>query len=412
MKTRLILIMVPLIILALALAGGFTLLWRFFLFLAVVWLLSYFWPRLSIRGLASQVKKSAEYCQVGKHFEEEFTVFNRGRIPAPVIEVREDTDLPGYQNTAVFSLFPRSSHSWSTRVYCRRRGQYNFGTLTARVTDPLGLFSLSRHLGERQSIIVYPATLELPYFQALPRQEPGQSPRRWLTSEYSPNAARVREYTSGDSLRHIHWHTTAHVGKLMVKEFDPDRANYAFKDIWIVLDMHQASHLGRGDEAIDEYSVMVAASITKKYIDSGKRVGLLASGNRPYLFPPEAGGQHLRHILRALALIKATGNVSIDTLLASQTERFDAGSVVVVITSSDNLGVAVPLRRALDLGVIVIVILLDSLSFGGRTNATNTARSLIYSGIHVHVIRRGQDIARALDSRFISSRLQYVGDKL
>lgn len=412
MKTRLVVIMVPLIMLAVALAGGFTLLWRFFLFLVVVLLLSYFWPRLSIRGIGSQVKKSAECCQVGEYFEEEFIVFNRGRIPAPVIEIQEDTDLPGYRNTEAFSLFPRSSHGWRTRVYCQRRGQYHLGALTGRVTDPLGFFPLNLRLDERQSIIVYPATLELPYFQALPLQEPGQSPRRWLISEYGPNASRVREYTSGDRLRHIHWHTTAHTGRLMVKEFDPDRANYAFKDIWIVLDMHRSAHLGKGEATIDEYSITVAASITKKYIDSGKRVGLLASGDRSYLFLPEAGDQPRQHILKALALIKATGEVPIDTLLASQAERFEAGSAVIVITSSDNQRIATPLRHAVDRGVIVIAILLDSLSFGGRTGAANIARSLISSGQHVYVIRRGLEIARALDSRLISSRLQYIGDRV
>ena len=408
---RLVLIIVPLVTLALALVGGFTLLWRFFLFMVVVLLLSYLWPRLSISSIDCQVKKSSHYCQVGDCFEEEFAVFNRSNIPTPFIEVQEATDLPGYQNMVAFNLSSRGFHSWRTNIYCQRRGQYSLGVLSTRVTDPFGFFPRYRHLGEHQTVIVYPAMLELPFFQALPHQEPRLGLRRRLSSEIGPNAARVREYASGDSLRHIHWHTTAHTGKLMVKDYDPDRSNYAFKNIWIIPDMHQSSQLGEGDETTEEYSITVAASLAKKYIDSGKRVGLIASGDQPYLFLPEAGEQHLQHILQALALMKATGKVPIDTLLTSEIGRFDADSAVIVITPSDNQGIRMPLRRMVNRGTIVIAILLDSISFGGATSGANAARSLISSGLNVYVIRRGLEIARALDSRVVSSRIQYIGDK-
>ena len=412
MKKRLFIIIVPLISLALTLAGGFTLLWRFFLFLLVVLLLSYLWTRLSIRNIDSNVKKVSEHYQAGERFEAEFTIYNRSRIPSPLIEVQEETNLPGYENMVTFSLLPNGSHRWKTRIDCKRRGRYSLGTLSATVTDPLGFFPLNRQLGEGISIIIYPETFDLPFFQALPRQGLGPSQRRWLTVETGPNAARVREYINGDNLRHIHWRSTAHTGTLMVKEFDPDRSNYAFKNIWIVLDMHHSSHLGEGEETIDEYSIMAAASIAKNYIDSGKRVGLIASGERTYNFLPEAGNRHLQHILQALALIQATGNIPIDTLLTLESGRFDAGSAVIVITSSDNRGIATPLRRIVNRGSIVTAILLDSLSFGGRTSAANSARRLISNGIHVYAIRQGVEIARALDSRLTSSSTQYIGDKV
>jgi uncharacterized protein (DUF58 family) len=412
MKMRLVLIIVPLVTLALALAGGFTLLWRFFLFMVVVLLLSYLWTRLSIGSIDSQVKKSAACCQVGGCFEEEFAVINRGRIPTPLIEVQEATDLPGYQNAIAFGLSSRGSHRWRTSIYCQHRGQYSLGVLNTRVADPLGFFPRHRQLGEPQNVIVYPEILELPFFQVLPPKEPGLGLRRLLSSEIGPNAARVREYASGDSLRHIHWHTTAHTGRLMVKDYDPDRSHHAFKNIWIIPDMHEASQMGEGNETTEEYSMKVAASLAKKYIDSGKKVGLIASGDQSYLFLPEGGDQHLQPILQALALMKATGPVPIDTLLTSEAGRFDTDSAVIVITPSDNQGIAAPLRRMVNRGTIVIAILLDAISFGGITSRANAARSLISSGLNVYVIRRGLGIARALDSRMAFSHIQYIGDKV
>lgn len=412
MKIRLSLIIMPLLTLAVALAGGFTLLWRFFIFLVVVLLLSYLWSRLSIRSIDGHVEKSPSLGQVGEYFEQEFTIVNRSKIPAPLIEAREDTDLPGYRNVASLSLFSQSSQAWRTRVYCKRRGQYNMGILKIKVTDPLGFFPEERRVGKWQEIIIYPATLELPFFQTPSQQQSGVGSQRWLVGEGSPNASRVREYASGDSLRHIHWPTTAHTGHFMVREFDPVRSNYDFKEVWIVLDMRRNSQLGEGDETTEEYTITVAASLAKKYLDSGIRVGLIAAGDRYYLLSPENGEGYLQYILHSLALLKATGEVSIDNLLASRAERFEAGSAVIIIMPSVNPGIATVMRPVISRHVRVTAILLDSFSFGGGTSPTNDAHSLSSSGFSVHTIRRGMEFARALDSRTPPSRIQYVGGKI
>lgn len=399
MKIRRVVIVIPLLVLALALAGGFTWLWRLFIFMVFVLLLSYIWLRLSDRAIGGRVSKPSELRRVGEFLEEEFTISNISRIPSPSIEVREDTDLPGYRNVVAFNLPAHGSRSWHTRALCRHRGVYVVGNLTVKVTDPLGLFATEKQLGERREVIVYPETLELPYFQALPSQETGRSPRRWLASEAGPSAARVRDYTSGDSYHHIHWHTTAHTGKLMVREFEPDRSNYNFRSIWIIPDMNRASRLGEGDESTEECAITIAASLTKKHIENGKQVGLLAAGDRSYLCLPETGSQHLHQILLNLALMKAQGEVPLEALLTSQMDRFEAGSVILIIMPSGNPEIMAPLRQARNRGIIVTVVLLDARSFGGEAGAESTAHSLIANGLHVYIMRRGSEITRALDSR-------------
>jgi uncharacterized protein (DUF58 family) len=402
MKIRRIVIIIPLFILALAIAGGFTWFWRLFIFLVIVLLLNYIWLRLSARAIDGKVEKSSGLCRVGESLEEKFTVFNSSRIPSPLIEAQEETDIPGYRNSVAFNLSPHESRSWRTQAGCRRRGQYSLGILKVKITDPLGLFQTEKRLGEYHEVIVYPEMLELPYFQALPSQEPGHSPRRWLASEAGPIAARVRDYTSGDSYHHIHWHTTAHTGKLMVREFEPDRSNYNFKSIWIILDMHRASRVGEGDENTEEYAITIAASLAKKHIDSGKQVGLIAAGDRSYLCLPETGGQQLQQILLALAVMKAEGGVPLDALISSQADRFEAGSVVVVIMPSSNQNMVTPLRQAVSRGIIVTTVLLDSLSFGGEIGAESTAHRLMAGGLQVYVMGRGSRITSALDSRLPS----------
>ncbi len=404
MKTRLVLALTLGVALVLALVGGFTLLWRFFVFAAVVLLPSYLWPRLASRRIDGRVSGTPALGQVGAAFEQEFQIVNLGKFPTPLVEVSETTDIPGYENAAAFSLGRRSHHAWHTRVACRRRGRYTLGALDVRVADPLGLFPVNVQLGAPQEIMVYPATLELPHFQALPRLAPDLNRRRWLASETGPGASRVREYTNGDSLRHIHWPTTAHTGELMVKEFDPDRSSYAFKNVWLVTDLCRGSDLGDGEETAGEYAVTIAASLAKKYLDGGKYLGMIAAGESPFIFPPDAGQPQLERILRALSLVKVGGECSLGRVLADAADRFEESTALVVIMPSHCPPVTAGLRRAVDRGAMVSVILLDSLSFGGEGGAGRVARSLIASDIKVYIVRRGERLAEALDSRQMSGR--------
>jgi uncharacterized protein (DUF58 family) len=408
MKTRLVLAVTLVVVLALALAGGFTMLWRFFVLAAAVLIPAYLWPRFSIRGIEGRVEKTPELGQVGDRFEQVFTMGTRSRLPTPLVEVSEATNLPGYENAAAFSLPSRGRHVWRARVTCRRRGRYTLGALDVKTADPLGIFEVGRRIGTPQEIIVYPATLELPHFQALPRLAPGMNRKRWLASETGPGAARVREYSSGDSLRHIHWPTTAHTGELMVKEFDPDRTSYSFKNVWIVPDMCRDTCIGEGDETAEEYGVTIAASLAKKYLDTGKHVGMIATGEPPCLFLPESGEPQLERILRALALMQTGGACSITDLLASEMDRFEEGSALIVIMPSDCPPITAPLRRAAERGAVVSVILLDSSSFSGTsgTGKTRSAPSLNAAGIQTCVVRRGDRLAEALDSLAAGRRQQ------
>ncbi len=397
MKIRPILIIVPLILLAVALGGGSVLMLRLFTLSILVLLFSYLWTSLSIRGLAAEVKRSSDYCQVGEWFAEEIMVFNKSKVPKLLLNIREDADLPEFENTAVFNLPPLGSYSWQTRVQCRRRGLYRFGALTATVSDPLRFFSLRRKLTEPQSIIVYPAALELPFFEPIPRKELVYGPSLWLTTETGPNAARVREYVNGDRLNHIHWHSTAHTGKLMVKEFDADQATYSVKNVLVIADMHQAVQLGNGET--EEYCVTIAASLIKKYIDSDKQVGLIAIGNKSYLFSPQTGSQHLRQMMEALALMRAIGSVPIDQLISQEIERFGTDSAVIVVTPHISEEMLASLRGLRKRSAAVTAILLDPVSFGGTRSMASIARSFVLSGLHVYVVRQGEEMTRALDSR-------------
>ena len=154
MKIRWPLIVILVITLALALATGSTIIWRFFIFLGVLLFLSYIWMRMNVRRIDGKVTKLSPFCRVGERFEEELTFYNKGRLPTAMIEVREDTNFPGYQSLTNFQLPAQGSYSWRSEGLCSQRGSYTLGNFVVKITDPLGFFSINEHIYNSRSIIV------------------------------------------------------------------------------------------------------------------------------------------------------------------------------------------------------------------------------------------------------------------
>ncbi len=410
MKTRAIIFIVPIVLLTLALVGGSSLLLRLFFLTLLVLLVSYLWTIIGIRHISAQAEKPPERCQIGEQFQQEFVVFNNSKIPKFLLKIEENTGMGGGYSPRLLNLLPRSSHRWQTTVECRHRGRYSVGSVLATATDPFGLFSRQRRLGEPHSIIVYPATIDLPLFKLASFTNFGYGSSQRSINQISPNASSVREFVAGDSLHYVHWRTTAHTGKLMVKVFDADRSQGSSKTVWVVLDMQEAAHFGEGEETTEEYGVTIAASVVRKYLESGMWAGLMTSGDETYLFPPERGEEHLWRLLEALAVIKASGKVAVSQLLSEHVERLRGDSMVVIISPSATGQLMDVIRQLRNRVSSVVVVLLDAASFGGDIEAAKMAPRLSAMGVSVYVVRQGDELARVLSDRLPLLPARYVKD--
>ena len=96
MKTKKILIIIPLALLTLALLLSSYLLLRLFFLSILVLLISYLWISFGIRGIRVRFGHLPESSQVGTWFNEEITVFNTSRVPKLLLKLEKDTNLPGY----------------------------------------------------------------------------------------------------------------------------------------------------------------------------------------------------------------------------------------------------------------------------------------------------------------------------
>jgi uncharacterized protein (DUF58 family) len=396
---NILIIAVSVTILALALLLGSILLLRLFFVTAIISILSYLWTILSIRNLTVSIGKPPEHLQVGDTFQREVILTNPGQIPRLWLELHDNTNLPGHRDTTVINIMGRQSHLWQTSFNCQKRGLYHLGPTTVTATDPFGIFTNQRVLGQEQNIIVYPTTVDLPLFRFASFSDFGYGSGYQSISHISPNASSVREYASGDSLHHIHWRSTARTGSLMVKMFDADRSYNASKTAWILLDMNEESHFGRDAEHSDEYAITIAASLVRKYLHGGMRVGMIASDDRRYFAPTERGEKHLWEILEVLALMKGDWKIKLNEVVSQHLDSFRDNPLVIIVATSATESLMDTVHQLKNRVDSVVVVLLDIASFQGRPATVDNSRALTWAGAQVYTIRKGEELVKALDSR-------------
>ena len=271
------------------LSTGFVMFHRLVYILVVTTVLSFIWSWTSLKALDVSVERRSRKVNVGDDVEERITVRNLGRLPKPVLEVEDMTDLPGYATGMAVAPASRGFRSWKPSTPARKRGLYTMGPVRVSNTDVFGMFRRERTFGGTDSLIVYPRTFDVDGFDIPAAYLSGDGSRRRRSHDLTPHAGSVREYAFGDSISRIHWNSTAKLGKLMSKQFDLSMSS----DVWLFVDLFRDLQAGEMEESTDEYAVSIAASLAEKYLGAQLPLGLVAYGDKRYFLSPDTGAASL-----------------------------------------------------------------------------------------------------------------------
>ncbi len=378
--------------------------------LGAILVLTWLWSRFSLRGVELDRHVGADRAEVGGVIREELTLRNRGRLPKLWLEAVDHSALPGHDPGRVVHLRGRAIETWTAETLCVRRGRYRLGPMTLRSGDPLGMFPMRAALPTTLDVVVYPPMVAVSSALAPIAALEGGATRDRRTQNVTPSIAGIREYAPGDSLNRISWSQTARRGRLMTKEFDLDQT----ADLWIAVDLDHTANLpatykldlvpdrnGRWPaeawlDATEEYSVTVAASLARHFIDEGRNVGLIATGARLETIAPDRGDRQLVKILESLAVIAADGHMPLAEILVAEAPRFSRQTGLVVVTPSTDERWIASLAEIAGRGVRSSVILVEPDTFGPAPSSLMTVGALAAAGIPAHLLKFGDDIAAAL----------------
>jgi len=185
----------------------------------------------------------------------------------------------------------------TTRV-ARRRGPQASATLTVRSSAPFGI---AEHRRARRvagtATLVLPAVIPLgPLMFVHPTATTDHAIHSAPRRGHGPEYLGIREYRAGDSMRHVHWPSTARMGTVMVREFEQEQT----RRLAIVVDASWDAR-SQGWTPLDR-TCCAAASVASAALAQGHGARLILAAGEGIDVLARADGSEL---LRRLALVAA-----------------------------------------------------------------------------------------------------------
>lgn len=294
------------------------------LVLAVV--LAVAWVRLSARpphvSRHGAIRKVIE----GDDVRIDLVVEARSPVPPPTLVAHE---RPGRLPERRVELYRAGRRRFAGGFELREvpRGRYAFDTVRLTIEDPFALARASLVQGERQALVVYPRLVSLTRLFSEGHAQAQDGRRLLLRRPTGYELHGVREYVEGESLRNVHWRSTARRGRLMVKELEDAPSD----EVAVLLD---GDELGAAGESFD-VAVRAAGSILQAHVRRGRRCSLVVNSARREVQSVASEGEWHRALevlagaeptarTRAFALLQLDGGVIARSLeLVVVTSRVD-----------------------------------------------------------------------------------------
>jgi uncharacterized protein (DUF58 family) len=270
------------------------------------------------------------------------------------------------------------------------RGRYAFEDVRVEIADPFGLESVAVPLPAPGALLVYPRLVRLERLFSETGTHSHDGRRLLLRRQSGFELHGVREYEQGESLRRVHWPSTARRGQLMVKELEDAPRD----EIAVLLDADASAVVG---ESFD-LQVRVAGSILEAYVRRGRRAVLVVNSERREVQDVHSAAADWRRALELLAAIEPTGRSTVARLLAEHDGAAARALELAVVTARlerelvDRLVQRAASRRKVSL------VHVDASSFNGAGRRPEPLLlRLQNAGIPVATVRAGDDLAAALE---------------
>jgi uncharacterized protein (DUF58 family) len=272
------------------------------------------------------------------------------------------------------------------------RGRYAFEDTTAVIEDPLGFDRIEVPLPTPGALLVYPRLVELERLFSESGAAARDGRRLLLRRPSGFDLHSVREYQQGESLRTVHWRSTAKRAQLMVKELEDSPRD----EVAVVLDADPAAVVGESFEA----QVRAAGSLLLAHAHRGRRSVLVVNSPRREQQRIHSADGDWRSALDLLAAVEPIDGPPLVALLADEGGAAARSLELAIVTASLPAKLVERLvERSLGHRDVSLV-LVDSASFGaGGPQRFPDLLRLQAAGVAVAVVRCGDDLTAALGAQ-------------
>jgi uncharacterized protein (DUF58 family) len=271
------------------------------------------------------------------------------------------------------------------------RGRYAFQHVRAELSDPFGLERATVMLPEAGALLVYPRLVPLGRLFSEAGAQSRDGRRLLLRRQTGFELHSVREYEQGESLRRVHWPSTARRAQLMVKELEDAPRD----QIAVVLDADAGAVVGESFEV----QVRAAASVLDAYVRRARKAVLVVNAERRAVQQIHSPGGDWQRALELLAAVEPTGRSPLAAILAADENPATRALELLLVTARIERALVDRLiQRALSRRKVSLVYV-DPATFGGAPPRRDAALlQLATAGVPVAVVRAGDDLAAVLEA--------------
>ena len=363
--------------------------------LLLVVLVAWVWVRLADRPFIVQ-RGSGE----GEHVEGDdvplvVELRPTGEVLPAAVTLNERVGRLGEQRHAM----RRSGRRLSVRYVLQHvpRGRYAFEDVRAELSDPFALECAIVPLPAPGALLVYPRLVQLGSLFSESGSASHDGRRLLLRRHTGFELHGVREYEQGESLRRVHWPSTARRGQLMVKELEDAPRD----EVAVLLDADARAVVGDSFEV----QVRAAGSLVDAYIRRGRRAVLVVNTERREVQHVHSVAADWRRALELLAAVEPTGEAPLARLLTEEDSPAVRALELVVVTARIEPALVDRLvQRSLSRRKVSVVYV-DPASFNGAGRKPEPALlRLQAAGVAVAVVRDGDDLAARLQGSLEAAR--------
>ena len=309
------------------------------------WAVSFITSRIALRGVEVQVELTPSRMVAGDGFTGRVVIANRKPFPMPWLEVRLDLpegidpepSPPGMPRGSVGAGFAPRAHERVTLAFslrARQRGAYELGPIRLRSGDWLGFTNVESVLDPRPSIVAYPKPLTV-----ADHHRPSLRPLAETATKRGllPDPLRfrgVRDHRPGDPRKEIHWKTSARLGSLQTKVYEPATSLDA---VFLLNVATYDQYWIQADPEATEVVISATAELIRLAADAGRQVGLITNGidNVTHERPRSALGRGPRPLTRSLEILARLGPYAAhapETVFLRERGRLPWGATLVCVT--------------------------------------------------------------------------------
>lgn len=217
------------------------------------------------------------------------------------------------------------------------RGVYAFGAINVLVRTGLGLAERRYKQEQGREIAVYPSYIHLRKYELMAQADPFSAAgvRKMRRSAQRSEFEQIREYIPGDDRRTVNWKATARRAKLMVNQYQDEKA----QQIVSLIDTGRTMKMPFGGLTLLDRAINATLVLSDIALKKDDKAGVITFSNTVHaVLPPAREKGWIRRVMELLYALRTDfAETDMEALYARVKRTLPQRSLLVLHTNYESL---------------------------------------------------------------------------